>query len=278
MPIDSHHHLWTYDPEAYAWIGDDVLRRDYDGDDLAAAARGTGIDGTVVVQARQSLAENDALLAAAQASPLIVGVVGWADLAARDVETTLAPYAARESFVGVRHVVQAEPGGFLDARTFNDGVARLGRLGLVYDLLIVARQLPEAIRFVDRHPDQPFVLDHLAKPTIRAAAFDATWATHLRDLARRPQVTAKLSGLVTEVRDPTWSVDVLRPYVDVALEAFGPSRLMMGTDWPVCRLRTEYATWVEAVQALLGELSADERHAIADTTARRVYGLQGIAA
>jgi len=276
MPVDSHHHLWTYQADEYAWITDamGVLRRDYGVDDLAAACRGTGIDATIAVQARQTLDENDDLLAAAAASPLVVGVVGWADLRAPNVAEVLAPYAAQPAFVGVRHVVQAEPDGFMLDPAFNSGIRALRPLGLVYDILIVARQLPEAMAFVDRHPDQPFVLDHLAKPAICADAFDEAWAGALRELARRPNVTCKLSGLVTEVRDPTWSVDLLRGYVDVALETFGPSRLMLGTDWPVCRLRAEYATWLEAADALLAQLSADERSAIADTTARRVYALR----
>src|SRR5690606_1035218 len=199
--------------------------------------------------------------------------VGWVDLQACDVEDVLGPLAEDPAFVGVRHIVQAEPAGFLDGQAFNEGVRTLERFDLTYDVLIYAPQLAEAIGFVDRHPRQRFVLDHLAKPSIRAAAFDEDWARHLRELARRPNVAAKISGLVTEVADPTWSLDLLRPYVDTALEAFGPSRLLMGTDWPVCRLRTEYGTWVEAVHALIGRLSDDERHAILDGNARRVYRL-----
>jgi L-fuconolactonase len=280
MAVDSHHHLWRYSPAEYAWIGTgmEVLQRDYDEADLAEAARGTGVDATVVVQARQSPEENEALLEAARTSPLVAAVVGWVDLQAPDVERVLAPLADDPAFVGVRHIVQAEPDGFLDGTAFNAGIRALERVDLVYDILIYAPQLPEAIRFVDRHPRQRFVLDHLAKPAIRAAGFDETWAQHLRELARRPNVTAKISGLVTEVADSTWSLDLLRPYVEVALEAFGPARLLMGTDWPVCRLRAEYATWVEAVHALIAELSDDERHAILDATARRVYRLPSPAA
>lgn len=275
MSVDSHHHLWRYRPDEYAWITDDMaaLQRDYDADDLADAARGTTVRATIAVQARQSLDENDFLLEAARTSPLVAGVVGWVDLRGADVEAVLTPLAAQPAFVGVRHIVQAEPAGFLDDAAFNEGIATLTRVDLAYDILIVGRQLPEAIRFVDRHPRQRFALDHLAKPTIRAGVFDEAWAHHMRELARRPNVTAKVSGLVTEVRDPTWSLDLLRPYVDVALEAFGPSRLMMGTDWPVCRLRAEYATWLEAVQALIGELSEEERQAILGATAQGAYRL-----
>ena len=233
----------------------------------------TGIDGTIVVQARQSLLENDDLLVAATRCPTIAAVVGWVDLRDPHVADTLAGYAARPRFRGVRHIVQAEPDGFLDDEHFNRGIARLKAFDLVYDLLIVARQLPEALRFVDRHPDQPFVLDHLAKPTIRAAAFDTAWEASIRALARRPHVTCKVSGLVTEVRDVTWTVDVLRPYVDVVLDAFGPDRIMAGSDWPVCLLRSGYAEWQDALHRLFAPLSPGEQAAVYGGTAARVYGL-----
>jgi L-fuconolactonase len=277
MRVDSHHHLWRFAPDEYTWIADDmaVLRRDYGIDDLEAVVRPAGIDGTIVVQARQSLVENDDLLVAAARCPTIAAVVGWVDLRDPRVADTLAGYAAHPRFRGVRHIVQAEPDGFLDDEHFNRGIARLKTFDLVYDLLIVARQLPEAIRFVDRHPDQPFVLDHLAKPTIRAAAFDSEWEASIRALARRPHVTCKVSGLVTEVRDVTWTVDVLRPYIDVVLDAFGPDRIMAGSDWPVCLLRSGYAEWQDALHRLFAPLSPGEQAAVYGETAARVYGLAG---
>lgn len=275
MRVDSHHHLWRYRPNEYAWIDTsmDVLRRDYTLDDLTAVTTEARIDATIAVQARQSLAENDSLLAAADRSPLIAAVVGWVDLAAADAADTLRTYAAHPRFRGVRHVVQAEPDSFLAAPAFNRGVSHLRAFHLVYDILIVGRQLPEAIAFVDRHPDQPFVLDHLAKPTIRAARFDAEWAAAFRELARRPQMTCKVSGLVTEVRDADWTVELLQPYVDLALECYGPDRLMAGSDWPVCRLRAGYDEWMNTLERLLGGLSDDEQRAVFGGTARRVYDL-----
>lgn len=277
MRIDSHHHLWRFSPAEYGWIGDDMapLRRDYLGQHLMTEMRGAGIDAAVAVQARQSLTENDFLLAQADAYPAIAGVVGWVDLAAADVGAVLERYAAHTRFVGVRHVVQSEPDGFLRADAFNRGIAALARHDLVYDVLIVGRQLPDAIALVDRHPQQPFVLDHIAKPTIVAGRFDEPWARAIRELARRPHVTCKLSGIVTEVREPMLTHDVIRPYVDVALEAFGPSRLLFGSDWPVCRLRVEYGEWVRTVEALLVSLSPDERAAVFGGNAATVYGLDG---
>jgi L-fuconolactonase len=276
MRVDSHHHLWQYSADEYAWITDDmaVLRRDYGASDLETLARATGVDATVVVQARQSLAENDDLLASAERSSRIAAVVGWVDLRDPRVDEVLEACAAHPRFRGVRHIVQAEPDGFMDDVSFNAGISHLQRVGLVYDILIVGRQLPEATRLVDRHPHQPFVLDHLAKPTIRAAAFDTAWEVSIRELAQRPHVACKLSGLVTEVRDATWTVDLLRPYVEVALEAFGPHRLMAGSDWPVCLLRTGYVEWQDALHRLLTSLSASEQAAVFGGTASRVYGLQ----
>ena len=140
-------------------------------------------------------------------------------------------------------------------------------------MLIFAKHLPQAIAFVDRHPEQPFVVDHVAKPAIRVGQFDARWAEGLRALAERPHVSCKLSGMVTEVRDTAWTPALLQPYVDIALEAFGPSRLMFGTDWPVCRLQCEYADWVAAVRGFVAPLSSDEQAAIMGGTAARVYGV-----
>jgi L-fuconolactonase len=276
--IDSHHHLWHYEPAAYPWITDatPLLQRDYDVADLLAALAGTGVDGTVAVQAQQAVEETEWLLALAREHPIVRGVVGWVPLVEADVEAHLDRLSADTRLKGIRHIVHDEPDdAFVLRSDFNRGVAALERYGLVYDVLIFARHLRNALAFVDRHPRQPFVVDHIAKPVIRAGRFDDEWARGLRLLAERPHVTCKLSGVVTEVRDPHWSIDLIRPYVDVALEAFGPSRLMFGTDWPVCRLRAEYQGWVQAVERLFAPLSADEQAQVWSGTATRVYALTG---
>lgn len=276
MRIDSHQHLWRFDPIEYGWIADDaaVLRRDYLWPDLARELDATSVDAAVAVQARQSLAENDFLLDQADASGgRIRGVVGWVDLAADDVEATLARYAARPRFVGVRHVVQGETDpDFLARPAFNRGVAALRRHGLVYDILIYAPQLRAALAFVDRHPSQPFVLDHIAKPAITAGRFDDRWARDVREIARRAHVTCKLSGVVTEVRGQR-DASLIEPYLDLALEAFGPARLMFGSDWPVCRLRTEYGDWVQMLRHFTRRWSAAEQAAFWGNTAATTYGL-----
>ena len=277
MKIDSHQHLWRFDPVDYAWIDEQAaaLRRDYLHEELARELRASGLDAAIAVQARQSLAENDFLLTQAAASGgRVRGVVGWVDLAADDVDDVLGAYASRPGFVGVRHVVQGETDpAFLERSAFNRGIARLRRHRLVYDVLIYAAQLPAAIAFVDRHPSQPFVLDHIAKPVIAAGRMDTEWARAFREMAKRPHVVCKLSGVTTEVRGATWSVDLIRPYVDLAIEAFGPARLMFGSDWPVCRLRTEYGEWVKTVQALTSQWSAAEQAAFWGGTAVTTYNL-----
>ncbi len=251
------------------------LRRDFDADDLRAEITAASIDGVVSVQARQSVVESEWLLDIASKHDSIKGVVGWVPLAHADVRSVIERLSHFDLFKSVRHVVQDEPDdGFVLGKEFNRGIAMLKEYGLVYDVLIFARQLPSSIQFVDQHPDQEFVLDHIAKPTIAATAFDDTWERHFRELAKRPHVTCKFSALVTEVRDEAWTVETLRPYWDVALEAFTPQRLMFGSDWPVCLLRSEYRSWVAAVTELSKSLSSIEQADFWGNTAVRAYHLQ----
>jgi len=189
-------------------------------------------------------------------------------------EPCLGEFAAHPKLVGVRHVVHDEPDDdFILRENFNAGIRQLSKYGLVYDILIFARHLPQTLTFVDRHPGQPFVVDHIAKPVIRGSAFDASWDRQLRDLARRENVSCKLSGMVTEVRDAEWNADLLRPYYETVLEAFGPRRVMFGSDWPVCLLRASYAAWVAAVTELASALSAHEQAAFWGGNAARIYHL-----
>ncbi len=251
-----------------------VLRRDFTPIDLKHEIQRAGIDGVVSVQARQSIEETEWLLARAAEVDFILGVVGWLPLAADDANRHLERWSQCGKLKSIRHVVQDEPDeAFLLGADFNRGVELLREYNLVYDILIFAKHLPNTLLFVDRHPQQPFVLDHIAKPTIQINKFDQQWARDLRELAKRAQVTCKFSALVTEVRDQRWSVETLRPYWDVALEAFGPQRLMFGSDWPVCLLRSEYARWVSAVEQLSASLSLSERQALWGQTALSTYGL-----
>ena len=276
MLIDSHHHLWTYSAEQYGWISDSmsVLRRDFTLDELRGVAAESGVDGFVAVQARQTVEETTDLLRDAAEEPLIRGVVGWVPLADPNVSEILDRFTDDAAFKGVRHVVQDEPDDrFILGSDFNRGVSELAGRGLVYDILIFARQLPASIEFVDRHPELEMVLDHIAKPTIATSQFDTDWEIHFRELAKRSHVSCKFSGVLTEVRDPAWSIETIRPYWDVALEAFTPQRLMFGSDWPVCLLRTGHREWVETVRMLASELSASEQADLFANTAIKAYHL-----
>ena len=275
--IDAHIHLWRYSPQTHGWIDAhmQVLRRHFEPHDLAHVCAGAGVQGVVAVQAAQTLAENDYLLACAAQSTLIRGVVGWVDLRSPSVTQQLDELAQSPLVCGVRHIVQDEPDeGFLLGADFGRGIACLAKHQLVYDLLVYARQLPQALRFVDRFPNQVFVLDHLGKPQLRTADWEP-WKSLLRQLAQRPNVYAKLSGLVTEDTLPAWSRERVAEAIDHALECFGPQRLMLGSDWPVCLLAEPYeGVWAPALSRLTG-LSPAERSAVEQDTAVRVYRLDG---
>lgn len=277
VKIDAHQHFWSYDPVQYDWIDDSMtaIRRDFLPADLASLAASAGIDGAVAVQARQSLAETDWLLSLAEAHPVLVrGVVGWAPLREHGAKigAVLDAWSARPALKGLRHVLQGEPDAYMADPSFNAAVAVLPSRGLSYDLLVFARQLPAALAFVDSHPGLAVVLDHIAKPVVQGPP-PAEWAKNLRELARREHVCCKFSGVVTEVPGRKWTPELLRPYFETALEAFGPSRLMFGSDWPVCLVAAGYAEWHAFVETCVAPLSATERAAILGRNAARFYRL-----
>ena len=279
MNIDSHQHFWSYSAAEYPWIGAGMerLARDYLPADLEPVAGAAGIGGTVAVQARQTLEETRWLLDLADRHPLIRGVVGWVDLRSPAVAEHLRAFATRNALVGVRHVVQDEPDPrFLLAAEFVRGIEHLQPLRLTYDLLLYPQQLPAAVELVTKLPEQPFVLDHLAKPRIAAWTSPddmESWRRDVEALARHENVCCKLSGLVTEAVWRRWRRAEFTPYLDVAMAAFGPERLMFGSDWPVCLLSGEYADVAGIVGDFCGGLSADERSHVWGGTATRFYGL-----
>jgi L-fuconolactonase len=272
--IDAHHHLWRYTPANYAWIDDPMaaLRRDFLPADLDIELAAAHVDGTVAIQARQTLEETNWLLALARHSPTIRGIVGWAPLADDHIEATLDTFAREPKLKGLRHVVQAEPPGFLDGHAFNRGIRALTARNLAYDILILANQLEEAIRFVDRHPSQTFVLDHIAKPNIATQQLEP-WRTHIRELARRDNVSCKLSGLVTEDVWSSWSLTTLQPFLETVVEAFTPTRLMAASDWPVCLVATSYTGWWEVLRTYFASYSCEEQSQLFGATASRIYQL-----
>jgi L-fuconolactonase len=273
--IDAHHHLWRYSAIEYQWIDDRMaaLRRDFLPTDFINELTSAGIDGAVTVQARQTLEETQWLLELAAKHKEILGVVGWAPISSPHFENSLNALSTNPKFVGLRHVVQAEPQGFLDSEDFNRGMRTLRGTGLVYDILIVEHQLEEAIRFVDRHPQQVFVLDHIAKPKIEAGELEP-WSTQIRELSKRSNVCCKLSGMVTEDSWSKWSIDSLRPYLDTVVDAFGAHRLLAGSDWPVCLVAANYMQWWQLLRNYFAPFSADERADIFGATAVRIYNLK----
>lgn len=273
--IDAHHHLWRYSAMEYEWIDESMaeLRRDFLIEDLERELAAAGVDGSVVVQAQQGEEETQWLLSRARESPQILGVVGWAKIAADNFEEQVEQLAQEPRLVGLRHVVQAESDGFLDGTAFNRGIRAMRGKGLVYDILIYERQLEEATRFVDRHPEQMFVLDHIAKPRIAAGELQP-WQRKVTELARRPNVCCKVSGMVTEANPKNWTPEQLRPYLDTVVGAFGAERLMAGTDWPVCLVGTSYSGWWNILRDYFAEFREHERASIFGRCAMKTYGLK----
>jgi len=275
--IDAHHHLWRYSEAEYGWIPrDSPLARDRLLPELHEAIEGTGVTGTVAVQARQLVGETGFLLELADRDPLIRGVVGWVPLVDPEVAAVLDRFTPHPAFRGVRHVLQDEADEYFLRDDFHRGLALLPERGLRYDLLIFQRQIPVAIQMLDRHPELPVILDHIAKPEARNGRVEDGWRDGMRELAKRDQlVGVKFSGLVTEF--PPGDIDpaTVRAYFEETLEIFGVERVMFGTDWPVCLLRVDaYSDWAATVAGLVEPLRADERDALLRGNAVRHYGLR----
>lgn len=274
--IDAHQHFWHYHAAHFPWIDAAKARlmRDYLPADLEPVLRASGFEACIAVQARHDVDETRFLLEMAHAHPFVAGVVGWVDLQADDVRDQLAYWAADPKLVGIRHIVHDEPDDrFMLRPAFLRGLGLLAEFDLTYDLLLFPRHLPVAIDVVARFPDQRFVVDHLAKPPIKAGEIDA-WARDLVRIAAYPNVCAKLSGLVTEADWAGWTPDDLRPYLDAALDCFGASRLMVGSDWPVCTLAGEYGRVMAPVVEFAERLPAADRDAMLGGTAANVWRLE----
>ena len=273
--IDSHQHFWKYDPDQYGWIGPHmrVLCRDFLPEDLKTERQQIEVDQSIAVQARSTIEETAWLLELAETNDSIAGVVGWVPLSAPGVEADIERFAGHPKLVAFRHVVQDEPDDrYLLRPDFNSGVARLRRFGLAYDILIFEKHLGAAIEFVDRHPSQIFVLDHIAKPRIRDRTL-SPWRENIQKLARRSNVYCKLSGIVTEANWETWKPADLAPYFDVVLNAFTPKRLMFGSDWPVLLLAETYQGWFSLVRNSVAGLTETEQNRVWGGTAAEAYKL-----
>ena len=277
MRIDSHQHFWIYDPNQYPWMTDELsaIRSNHLPEHLQVEFDRLGIDGSVAVQARQSLDESRWLLKMADESSLIKGVVGWVDLRSEYVEDQLAEFAEHPKFVGVRHVVQDEPDeNFMLLPEFIRGISKLKSYDLSYDILVFPNQLPAAIELVKQFPDQPFVLDHIAKPLIKDKEI-STWNEHIRELAQFSDLNCKVSGMITEANWATWKTSDFTPYLDVVFEAFGEDRLMYGSDWPVCKLAGSYRQVYDLTDNYLSQFSPLAKEKFFGGVASEFYRLKG---
>jgi L-fuconolactonase len=273
--VDAHHHFWDPATRDYPWLTEDLaaIRRRFGPEDLAPLVERARIERTILVQTISSVDETRAFLATAAATPFIAGVVGWADLTDAAVGDTIAELTAGQGgsqLVGIRHQVHDEPDPeWLLRPDVNSGIAAVGAAGLVYDLLVRPRELPAALATTQAHPDVTFVIDHLAKPPIRLGEIEP-WLRLLRPFGELDNVACKVSGLVTEADWGSWRVDDLQPFVDAAIEIFGPDRLMFGSDWPVCLLAATYYDVLEAARSTTASITPGERDQLFGDTAYRV--------
>jgi L-fuconolactonase len=276
MVIDAHQHFWRFNPIRDGWITDEMaaIRRDFLPGDLEPELEACGVDATIAVQADQSEAETEFLLRLAEGNRRIAGVVGWVDLRSPEVERRLEHFSRYKKFRGVRHVAQAEADDrFLVRPDFMRGVRKLKEFGLAYEILIYPRQLPAAIELVGRFPDQKFVVDHLAKPEIKAKRIEP-WAADIREIAANPNVYCKLSGMVTEADWKNWKPADFEPYLDVVFDAFGGQRLIFGSDWPVCTVVATYAQVKKIVESYIDIYQPSHREKILGLNAIDFYTLE----
>lgn len=275
--LDTHHHLWKYSKDEYGWIPENTpLQQDQLLPELSTVTQAAGVTGTIAVQARQITQESDDLLAMADQSKLIRGVVGWVPLIDDAVGADLERLAPHQKFVGLRHVLQEEPDEYFTRNDFHRGLAKLPALDLRYDLLLFQRQLAAGISLVDRQPELGIIIDHIAKPEAHNGRIESDWRSGMKELAKRDNVLGvKFSGLVTEFNaDPEIDPDTVKAYFEETLEIFGADRVMFGTDWPVCLLRIDsYKSWAETVHNLVSSLSTDEQQQILQTNGELAYQL-----
>jgi L-fuconolactonase len=276
MRVDAHQHFWKYNPAEYEWIDDSMaaIRRDFLPEDLEPQLERNEFQGSIAVQTRQTLEETRWLLELADRSSKILGVVGWVDLCSPEMRSQLIEFTRNPKLVGIRHIVQSESDDrFLMRQDFLRGIALLKEFDLAYDILIYAKHLPVAAEFVERFPKQRFVLDHLAKPAIKIQEVES-WAAGIRRLATFPNVFCKLSGLVTEADWQRWKPEDITPYLDIAFATFGASRLMIGSDWPVCLVAGSYGRTMDVVKKYLQGHPAETREAVLGENARRFWRLK----
>ncbi|RYC50669.1 amidohydrolase family protein [Flagellimonas olearia] len=275
MKIDSHQHFWRYSPSSHAWIDSTmgVLKKDFLPEDLEPLLQNHELDGCVAVQTDQSEAETEFLLKCAEEHPFIKGVVGWLDLCAEDIEEKLQEYSKNPLLKGLRHIVQDEPDDYFMLRPeFLRGISLLEKYGLTYDILIFPKHLSSALELVKLFPNQPFVVDHIAKPKINGK-IEPCWEHYMNQLGQQDHVYCKASGMVTEAKWGKWSKSDFIPYLDVVFNSFGAERIMFGSDWPVCLLSAEYKQVNCILTQYLTKYPRESRKQVMGLTAQKFYKL-----
>ncbi|MEZ0483442.1 amidohydrolase family protein [Fibrella aquatica] len=274
MTIDAHQHFWLYNPERDSWITDDMatIRRDFLPADLEPVLQANGIDGCVAVQASQSDEETMFLVSMAQAYDIVKGVVGWVDLRASGLYDRLEAYSQFEEIRGFRHVAQAEPDDFLMRPEVVKGIQQLAAFDFTYDILIYPSQLKAALHLVRSAPDVKFVIDHLAKPVIRKQEINR-WSNFMAEIAKQPNVSCKVSGMVTEADWKNWRKADFFPYLDVVFEQFGPDRLLFGSDWPVCLVAADYTQVKTLIEDYVAPWGDEVRNKVFGGNAVEFYSL-----
>lgn len=275
MKIDAHQHFWPYNPEEYGWISEDlaILKRDFMPADLEPILQQNGIDGCIAVQARQSLEETRWLLELADQHSFIKGVVGWVDLCSEEVEDQLAQYSKNEKLVGVRHVLHdEEDDDFMLRKDFLNGLSKLSKYDLTYDILIFPKHLKNAYQLVRQFPDQKFIIDHIAKPSIKTQDY-AQWKVDMWAFKGLPNVWCKVSGMVTEADWNNIPSTDFNPVLDHVFETFSQDKLLYGSDWPVCKLAAEYSTVKGIVENYLEENAHFDADLIMGNNCVDFYGI-----
>lgn len=272
--IDTHVHFWQFDPIRDAWIDDEmaILRQDYLPNTLITELKANQVQGCIAVQADQSITETEFLLDLAQQNSFIKGIVGWIDLKSTNLDEQLATYSKRSIIKGWRHIVQAEPTGFLLQQDFIKGIKNLKSYNYTYDILVKYHQLPEVIEFLNKVEDQPFIIDHCAKPDLKNRDLE-DWTKNIRIIAQQKHVFCKLSGLLTECNWANWDEKTIFNCLDVIFESFGPDRILFGSDWPVLLLASNYTNWINLLKKYTKDFTAIQKQAVFNDNAVKFYNI-----
>jgi len=272
--IDAHQHFWKYDPVIYDWITEEmsVIRKDFLPNDLAEVLKADKIDACISVQANQTEAETEWLIQMADENDFIAAVVGWVDLRDEFIEERLRYFKHYTKLKGFRHVLQGEEPSFMLQKDFLHGISKLNQYGFTYDILIFPHHLEAALQLVQKFPDQRFVIDHIAKPSIKDGKIDE-WKAGIEKISKQQNVYCKLSGIVTEADWKNWTKESLTPYIDFVVNCFGTDRIMFGSDWPVCLVASSYTNWLNVIKEYFASYTKEEQEKIFSKNAIRFYNL-----